>query len=97
MVGMLYLEKGVLDRALTSLRRAVFLDDRDPLAQFSLGRAWLLSGDPARARVALLHAGRQLASLSDEAPVPGCASMRAGELRRAVQTQLDAISTRRAA
>jgi hypothetical protein len=91
MLGMLCLDDGGIQAALTSLRRATFLDPADPLAHFSLGRAWLLSGNPQRARASFLDARRQLVRMSVDAIVPGGGGTWASELRHAIEAQLEAM------
>jgi chemotaxis protein methyltransferase CheR len=97
MLGMLCLDDGWIEAALTSLRRATFLDPGDPLAHFSLGRAWLLSGNAQRARASFLDARRQLVGMTVDAIVPGGGGTWASELHHAVETQLAALSHETAA
>ena len=88
---MLDLERGAVEQAIENLRRATFLVPQDALAQFSLGRAYAKLGQQSRARIALTHARRILASMSDEQTIPGGGGIWAGELRRAVDAELTSI------
>lgn len=91
LLGLSYLEQGAFEPARESLRRAAFLVPDHALAQFSLGRACLVLGDPGRARVALTHARRLLAALPDSQPLPDSDGLPAGELRRAVEALLESL------
>jgi chemotaxis protein methyltransferase CheR len=87
-VGLLDLDVGAVDTALESLRRATFLDSTNALAHFSLGRAYQRRREPERARAALSHARRLIATLADEVVVPGGGDLTAGDLRLAVEAAL---------
>jgi chemotaxis protein methyltransferase CheR len=87
-LGMLHLDEGKVEQAVESLRRATFLDSHHPLAHFTLGRAYLLSGDHVRAGAALTHARRTLAVLADDQPIEAGGGLVAGELRVAIDTHL---------
>jgi chemotaxis protein methyltransferase CheR len=89
-LGMLLLDAGATERALDSLRRAVFLDTGSALGHFSLGRAWQRLGDAGRARAAFAHARRLLASVRDDAPL--AAGLQVGDVRHAVEAQLGLAS-----
>jgi chemotaxis protein methyltransferase CheR len=91
LLGMLDLDEGSAGPALASLRRATFLDARDALAHFSLGRAYLQLGDQARARAALIHARGILLAAPDDQAIPGRGELSAGELRHAIETQLASL------
>ena len=93
-LGLLQLDAGAAERALESLRRASFLDPDNPLAQFSLGRAYAQLGDPARARRTLANARRQLVPLADDQPIPDGEGLSAGELLHAIAAQLAALESR---
>jgi chemotaxis protein methyltransferase CheR len=86
--GLLSLELGECETALLSLRRATFLDCRDPLAQFGLAQAYLAQGQSSRARAALNHARRLLALAPDATPLSGLVPLCAAELRPVVAAQL---------
>ena len=92
MLGMLCLDEGRVEAALTSLRRATLLGPDDPLAHFSLGRAWLLANNAQRARASFLDARRQLVGMAVDAIVPGGGGTWASELRHATEAQLEALS-----
>jgi chemotaxis protein methyltransferase CheR len=85
LLGLRYLEGGEVGAALARLRRAAFLDDRHPFVHFSLARACLAHGERARARAALQHARRLLATAPDEEVLPDAGGLLAGELRQAVE------------
>ena len=89
-LGMLLLDAGAAERALDSLRRAVFLDAGSALGHFGLGRAWQRLGDPGRARAAFAHARRLLASVPDDAPL--AAGLQVGDVRHAIDAQLGLAS-----
>jgi chemotaxis protein methyltransferase CheR len=86
-LGMLDLEAGAIEQAVDNLRRATFLSPEDALAQFSLGRAYARLGQSARARTALTHARRLLASMPDDQTVSGGGGIWAAELRQAVEAE----------
>src|SRR5205823_907334 len=88
LLGMLYLESGADGPALDCLRRATFLDADHPLAQFTLGRAWLRHADQSRARAAFVQARRLLIATPDSEGVSTVEPVLAGELRRAVESQI---------
>lgn len=89
-IGLDHLEAGRLDLAVGCLRRATFLRSEHTVSQFALGRAYLLRGDPSRARPALLHARRLLAGRLDDELVAEGDGLRAGELQQAVEALLAA-------
>jgi chemotaxis protein methyltransferase CheR len=88
MQGMLHLDDGDLHLAIESLRRAAYLDADNPLAYFSLGRAYTRLGSPDRAVAALLHARRLLAVSPADGTVPGYDEISVAELSHAVELML---------
>lgn len=88
LLGMLLLDEGMSEQALVSLRRATFLDERNALAQFGLGRAYGQLGDAPRARAAFSHAQRLLTFGGDQLRLTGEAGVTVDELRRAIAAQL---------
>ncbi len=91
LLGMIYLDDGLLDHALESLRRATFLDRDGALAHFSLGRAYLRQGQVGRARAAFVHVRRLVAALPDAQAVQDSNGLVAGDLRRAVDAQIASL------
>lgn len=89
--GLLALDAGAYQQAIESLRRATFLNSRDPLAQLGLGRAYQAAGDPARARTALRQARRLLGALPAEQAIPGEDGVSVGQLQQVVTTLLAAV------
>lgn len=89
--GLLALEAGSAGSALEWLRRATFRDPRNPLAQFGLARAYLQTGDVARAHAALIHTQRLLRPLAGDALVPGSDALLVDTLRQAVNAHLAGI------
>lgn len=85
--GMVRLDEGDADGAIKSLRQATFLDQDNPLAQFSLGCAYRHSGNRSRARAAFVHARRLLAGVGDEQVVADSGVV-AGQIREAIDAQL---------
>lgn len=96
LLGMMYLDEGAIEAAIESLRRATFLDGNNALAHFSLGHAYLQSGDATRARAAFTHARRVLAGTPDDEAILGGGEMVVSELRYAVAVQLAGLSMTRA-
>jgi len=90
-LGLLYLDQGESYLALESMRRATFLDPRDPFAQFMLGRAGLRAGERSLAERAFVYALRLLSDEPDESPIPETDLM-VGDLRHAIETELSALS-----
>ena len=91
-LGMLDLEAGATEQAIENLRRATFLSPDDALAQFSLARAYARLGQHSRARTALMHARRLLASMPDDQTVPGGGGIWAAELRQAVEAEFAGLA-----
>ncbi len=90
LLGLRQLDDGAIELAIESLRRATFLDEHNVLAHFGLGRAYTRAGHELRARAALTHARRLLASASEkqlaEAGMPPV-----NELRHAIEMQLASL------
>ncbi len=88
LLGLIALDSGDIPAAVESLRRATFLKEDDPLAQFGLGRAYRATNDLPRARAAFRQARRVLAALPDNDPIIGDEALSVARLREAVDTQL---------
>jgi Flp pilus assembly protein TadD len=89
--GLLALESGSADSALELLRRATFREPENAVAQFALGRAYVATGDPARARTALLQTRRLLAPLSGDEFLAGSDSLSVETVRQTVRTYLEEL------
>lgn len=87
--GLLALESGSVESAVDWLRRATFRDPHSAVAHFALARAYLQTGDRARAHVTLVHAEGLLAGLEGDGLVPGSDSLHIEALRQAVKTYLE--------
>jgi Flp pilus assembly protein TadD len=87
LAGMAELDAGDALRAVESLRRAAFLDPRNVLAHFTLGRAYVQLGHLERARVIFLQTRRLLAS-AEEVPTLDGDGLTIDDLRYAVEVQL---------
>lgn len=94
LLGMLYLDRGALQSALESLRRATFLDTDNALAHFSLAHAYRHLGHVDRARAAFIHARRLLSLLPGKDAVPDSDGLTVDDLRHAIDTQLSNLGNR---
>jgi chemotaxis protein methyltransferase CheR len=91
LAGLQSLEAGEYGRSIEELRRAVFIDPANPLARFSLGRAYARQGERSHALAAIRQARRLLEGVPDDAPVPHGDGLLNGELRHAVDVQLGVL------
>jgi tetratricopeptide (TPR) repeat protein len=91
LLGLKHLEAGAVDEAITSLRRAAYVDGNHSLTQYSLGRAYLQAHDAPRARAAFNRARRLLAVGSADQVVEVGGEMTIEELRFAVEAHLAAL------
>jgi chemotaxis protein methyltransferase CheR len=92
--GMLQLDRGDLHGALSSLRRAAFLEADNPLVQFSLARVYVHLNQTGRARAALMHARRILAAAPETGLVAGGDGISVGELRHGIEAQIGRLQSR---
>jgi chemotaxis protein methyltransferase CheR len=90
--GLLALESGSLESAVEWLRRATFRDPNSSVAHFALARAYLQTGDLARAHATLVHTEGLLSGLEGDGLVPGSDSLQIEALRQAVKTYLDGMA-----
>jgi chemotaxis protein methyltransferase CheR len=81
-------EKGELQRAAASLRRAQYLEPDDPMVQFTLAGLARQQGDAVAERRALVALQRSLRGFEDEDELPGFDGLRAGRLAQVVAATL---------
>jgi chemotaxis protein methyltransferase CheR len=91
LLGLKHLEAGAVDEAITSLRRAAYVDGNHSLTQYSLGRAYLQAHDAPRAHAAFNRARQLLAAGSADQVVEVGGDMTIEELRFAVEAHLAAL------
>lgn len=89
--AILLLGKQRLAEAAAALRRVLYLDRNQPLAQFSLGVACRAAGNLQAACRAFRSAITLCAALPGETPLPLDPTERAGDVLRTAQTQLAEI------
>lgn len=75
-------------QAAQAARRALYLDRRFVLAHMQLGNALAFLGDAERAARAFAFVIRELASVSDDIPVPASDGVRASRLRQIAELRL---------
>jgi chemotaxis protein methyltransferase CheR len=88
LLGTVLQEKGELDLAAASLRRAHYLEPDDPLVQFALAGLARQQGDLAAERRALVALQRMLHAIDQDAEVPGFDGLTAARLAQVVAASL---------
>jgi chemotaxis protein methyltransferase CheR len=89
--SLIHMELGQPEAALTSAKRALFLDRALAVAHLASGSALIRMGDLGSARRAFVNALRLLASSAPQAPVPASGGEPSARLARIARSQLRAL------